>query len=114
MDEPTNFLDIAGLIWLEEWFNKLPGALIVVSHDRHFLDQVVNKIVELENHRLQEYEGGFTEYVGEKYRRFKTLERQFEHEEALLAYEAMAIDRRNKASGRHKRRLANKIGRAHV
>ncbi len=107
MDEPTNFLDIAGLIWLEEWFNKLPGALIVVSHDRHFLDQVVNKIVELENHRLQEYEGGFTEYVGEKYRRFKTLERQFEHEEALLAYEAMAIDRRNKASGRHKRRLAN-------
>ena len=108
MDEPTNFLDIAGLIWLEEWFNKLPGALILVSHDRHFLDQVVNKVVEIENHRLQEYEGGFSEYVGEKYRRIKTLERQFEHEEELLAYEAVAIDKRNSAAGRkHKRRLAN-------
>ena len=108
MDEPTNFLDIAGLTWLEEWFNKLRGALMVVSHDRHFLDQVVNKVVEVENHRLQEYEGGFTEYVGQKYRRLKTLERQFEHEEALLAYEALALDRCARASGRkHKRRLAN-------
>jgi ATP-binding cassette subfamily F protein 3 len=108
MDEPTNFLDIAGLIWLEEWFNKLPGALVIVSHDRHFLDQVVTKVVEIENHRLQEYEGAFTDYVGEKYRRLKTLDRQFEHEEALLAHEATAIDRRNAIGGRkHKRRLAN-------
>lgn len=108
MDEPTNYLDIAGLIWLEEWFNKLPGALVLVSHDRHFLDQVVNKVVEIENHRLHEYDGAFSDYVGEKYRRLKTLERQFEHEEALLAHEAIAIDRRNAIGGRkHKRRLAN-------
>ena len=108
MDEPTNFLDIGGLSWLEEWFNRLPGALIVVSHDRHFLDQVVTRIVEVENHRLHEYPGDFSDYVGEKLRRTKTLERQFEHEETLLALEAQAIDRRNRASGkRHKRRLAN-------
>ncbi len=106
MDEPTNFLDIAGLIWLEEWFRKLPGALILVTHDRHFLDQVVNKVVEVENHRLQEYQGGFSEYVGEKQRRFKTLERQFEHEEALLAYEALAIEKRRRAARTYKRRMA--------
>ena len=107
MDEPTNFLDIAGLTWLEEWFRRLPGALIVVSHDRHFLDQVVNKVVEVENHRLQEYRGGFSEYVGEKQRRFKALERQFEHEEALLAYEALAIERRQRDAERaFKRRMA--------
>ena len=107
MDEPTNFLDIAGLIWLEEWFNKLPGALMVVSHDRHFLDQVVNKVVEVENHRLQEYPGGFSDYVRERYRRLKTLERQFEHEEALLAHEVAAIERREAVAGRTlKRKLA--------
>ena len=108
MDEPTNFLDIDGLTWLEEWFNKLPGALMVVSHDRHFLDQVVNKIVEVENHRLQEYSGAFTEYVRERQSRIKKLERQFEFEEALLAYEAAAIERRTVDQGRRlKRRLAN-------
>ena len=108
MDEPTNFLDIAGLTWLEEWFKRLPGALIVVSHDRHFLDQVVNRVVEVENHRLQEYEGGFTEYVLEKQARLKKLERQFEQEEELLAYEAAAIQRRRVGGGRGLgRRLAN-------
>ena len=44
MDEPTNYLDLEGLAWLEEWFNSFRGALIVVSHDRHFLDRVVNRI----------------------------------------------------------------------
>jgi ATPase subunit of ABC transporter with duplicated ATPase domains len=108
MDEPTNFLDLAGLTWLEGWFNKLPGALIVVSHDRHFLDQVATRVVEVENHRLQEYEGGFSEYVLEKQRRFKTLEHQFEHEEALLAHEALAIEKRQRAGNRAlKRRMAN-------
>jgi len=108
MDEPTNFLDIDGLTWLEGWFNTLPGALMVVSHDRHFLDQVVNKIVEVENHKLQEYSGAFTEYVRERQSRLKTLERQFEFEEALLAYEAAAIERRNADQGRRLgRRLAD-------
>ncbi len=107
MDEPTNFLDIAGLTWLEEWLVRLPGALIVVSHDRHLLDEVVNKVVEVENHRLQEYPGGFSDYVREKQRRFKLLQRQFEHEEALLAYEAAAIERREAVARRKlKGRLA--------
>lgn len=58
MDEPTNFLDIEGLAWLEKWLQQIQGALIVVSHDRHFLDNVVNRIVEIENHDFQEYRGG--------------------------------------------------------
>ena len=51
MDEPTNYLDIAGLRWLESWFQKFDGALIVISHDRQFLEAVCNRIVEVENHR---------------------------------------------------------------
>jgi ATP-binding cassette subfamily F protein 3 len=111
MDEPTNYLDIEGLLWLEEWFQKLRGALLVVSHDRHFLDRVVDRIVEIENYHTQEYKGNFTQYVREKPLRIKSLERQFRHEEELLAYEAEAIaDRREAArdpSRALKRRLAN-------
>lgn len=111
MDEPTNYLDIAGLEWLEEWLQNLRGALIVVSHDRHFLDGVSNRIVEIENHRFQEYGGDFTQYVREKPLRLKSLKRQFEHEEELLAFEAEAISDRRRAlkdpSKALKRRLAS-------
>jgi len=111
LDEPTNYLDIEGLQWLEEWCQERAGALIVVSHDRHFLDGVVNRVVEIENYHFQEYQGGFTEYVRQKPMRLKTLERQFEHEEELLALEAEAIVERNEAKkdpGKAlKRRLAN-------
>ena len=87
MDEPTNYLDIAGLRWLESWFQKFDGALIVISHDRQFLEAVCNRIVEVENHRLYEYEGGFANYVQKKQMRIKSLEREFAHEAALLATE---------------------------
>ncbi len=97
MDEPTNYLDLAGLTWLEEWFNAFRGALIIVSHDRHFLDRIANRIVEIENYHLHEYPGNFTAYVREKPLRTKTLERQFEHEAELLALEAEAISDRLEA-----------------
>ncbi len=66
MDEPTNFLDVEGLAWLESWFNDFPGALIVVSHDRQFLDRVANRIVEVEAYHFQEYVGSYRDYVREK------------------------------------------------
>ncbi|MBN1248341.1 MAG: ABC-F family ATP-binding cassette domain-containing protein, partial [Anaerolineae bacterium] len=75
MDEPTNFLDIEGLAWLESWFTGFPGALIVVSHDRDFLNRVVTRIVEIENYHFQEYEGNYTQYVREKPMRLKSLTR---------------------------------------
>lgn len=94
MDEPTNFLDIDGLRWLEDWFQKFSGALIVISHDRQFLEAVCNRIVEVENHRLYEYEGSFADYVQKKQMRIKSLEREFAHESELLAYEQEAISNR--------------------
>jgi ATPase subunit of ABC transporter with duplicated ATPase domains len=98
MDEPTNYLDVDGLEWLEEWLLGVRGALIVVSHDRHFLDRVASRIIEIENYHFQEYQGGFSQYIREKQLRLGALERQFEHEEELLAFEAEAIaDRREMA-----------------
>jgi ATP-binding cassette subfamily F protein 3 len=111
MDEPTNFLDVSGLEWLEEWFRGHSGALLIVSHDRHFLDRVVNRIVEIDNYHFQEYAGDFTEFVRQKRIRLKSLERQFKHEEELLAFELEAIQDRQEAarnpSRALKRRLAN-------
>ncbi|ROS23802.1 ABC-F family ATP-binding cassette domain-containing protein [Cellulomonas sp. PhB150] len=97
LDEPTNFLDLVGVRWIEGWLQTYPGAVLVVSHDRQFLDGAVTRIVEIENRRLHEYEGGYSAYVRAKQTRIKTLERQFAHEEELLAYEAEASDARRQA-----------------
>lgn len=112
LDEPTNYLDIEGLAWLEEWITLFRGALILVSHDRHFLSRVTNRIVEIQNYALQEYEGNYEDYVRDKPFRMKTLESQFKHEEALLIFEAEAITARNEAAKnsddpRLRRKLAN-------
>ena len=94
LDEPTNFLDVAGLAWLEEWLRAYRGGLLLVSHDRQFLDQVVTRVVEVENYHLHDYPGAYTNYVRTKPFRLKSLERQFEHEEALLALEGEAASDR--------------------
>ena len=107
LDEPTNFLDVDGTLWLEQWIAQHPGALMVVSHDRHFLDSVVSRIIEIENRHFQAYDGGFSEYVRQKQFRFKTLRNQFVHEEELLIFESEAIrDRREsiRNPGRYLRR----------
>lgn len=103
LDEPTNYLDVAGVEWLESWFKTFRGAAIIVSHDRRFLDQVVTRIIELENFHLHEYPGDFGEYVIQKQFRLKTLEAQFKHENELLAFEAEGIaDRREAAKNASK------------
>ncbi len=91
LDEPTNFLDVEGVEWLERWLIGFDGGVIVVSHDRAFLDRVVTRIVEVENYRLHEYPGNYTDYVREKPLRFKQLEQQFAHEEELLILEDESI-----------------------
>ena len=75
LDEPTNHLDAEGLEWLEGFLAAFDGALIVVSHDRRFLDAVVTRIVELRpGEGLESYEGGYTAYRDERARRRKRLE----------------------------------------
>ncbi|WP_240930900.1 ABC-F family ATP-binding cassette domain-containing protein [Rhodococcus sp. B10] len=111
LDEPTNFLDVEGIAWLERWLRDFRGGLLVVSHDRQFLEQVVTNIVEIENNHLQMYDGSYSEYVVQKQFRLKNLEREFSSEQQLLAYEQEAINDHKEAlknpSAALKRRLAN-------
>src|SRR5581483_8433203 len=69
LDEPTNHLDIQSAEMLEESLEEYDGTLLMISHDRYFLDNVATRIVELENGKLTEYLGNYTYYVEEKARR---------------------------------------------
>ncbi|MFD3155306.1 ribosomal protection-like ABC-F family protein [Haloimpatiens sp. FM7330] len=69
LDEPTNHLDMESIEWLEEFIKKYKGAVIIISHDRYFLDKVITKIVELEDMKTEVYFGNYSEYVKEKERK---------------------------------------------
>jgi ATPase subunit of ABC transporter with duplicated ATPase domains len=85
LDEPTNHLDLDGLAWLETFLGGFPGAVLVVSHDRRFLDATVSQILELDGGELTAYAGGYTAYREEKARRAARV---------ALAYEAQQKRRR--------------------
>ncbi|KAG1205534.1 hypothetical protein G6F35_011575 [Rhizopus arrhizus] len=62
LDEPTNHLDLDAIIWLEDWLKRYPGTLIVISHDRDFLDGVVNVIVHIDERKLKRYSGNYSSF----------------------------------------------------
>ena len=66
LDEPTNHLDIGTLKWLEQYLKGYKGTIILISHDRYFLDQTVNRVFEVENHKLTCYEGNYSEFAEKK------------------------------------------------
>ena len=78
LDEPTNHLDLAGVAWLERWLASYQGAVVIVSHDRHLLDRVTTRMLELDRGNAYLYEGGYGAYLEGKARRE-------EHEEAASA-----------------------------
>ena len=82
LDEPSNHLDIATTEWLENYLSRQPVGMVVVSHDRYFLDKVVNKIWELHDGKLSAYPGNYSQYWRLRTEKAKVLERQAErHEE---------------------------------
>ncbi len=66
LDEPTNHLDIDAINWLEEFLRSYSGSILIISHDRYFLDRVVNKIIEIENKKSTQYNGNYTYYAKKK------------------------------------------------
>ncbi len=66
LDEPTNHLDIGTMKWLEQFLRGYEGTVLLISHDRYFLDQTVNRIFDVDQHRVTAYGGNYTEYVGKK------------------------------------------------
>jgi len=72
LDEPTNYLDMNAIHWLETYLSTYDGAIMIISHDRYFLDSLVTKIFEIENHNLFEYPGNYTNYLRRKKENLET------------------------------------------
>jgi len=81
LDEPTNHLDIPSLEWLEGFLREFGGTIIVISHDRVFLDRVVTRIIEIEDGAARFYNGNFSWYAQEKQRRFASLSERYERQQ---------------------------------
>ena len=86
LDEPTNHLDFKTLGWLEEYLSTYKGALLVVSHDRYFLDHLVGKIWEVERTVLTEYNGNYSSYVKQKKERVERQLKEYELQQAQIAH----------------------------
>ena len=109
-DEPTNHLDINGIEWLENYLNiEYNGAVLVVSHDRYFLDKVVRKVWELEDHKIKVYRGNYSKYIETKRVEALVTERAFKKQRAFIEHEEdfirrnMAGQRTREAQGRRKK-----------
>ena len=85
LDEPTNHLDIETRAWLEEYLSSFKGAILAVSHDRFFLDNIADGICELDNGKLKRYKGNYTEFYAQKKEETKSALKEYEKQRAQLA-----------------------------
>ena len=84
LDEPTNHLDLKAIEWLEEYLDKFKGTVLAVSHDRWFLDRVVDRVIEIQEGKAEFYSGNYSFYVVEKERRYQEKLKQYEKEQAKI------------------------------
>lgn len=97
LDEPTNHLDSTSIEWLEEYLNSRKGSLLMITHDRYFLDRVSNKIIELDRGNLYSYDGNYTKYLEKKIERIETEKTQEIKRQALIRNELKWVRRGAKA-----------------
>jgi len=99
LDEPTNHLDLDAVIWLERWLKSYEGTLILISHDRDFLDPVVDKIIHIEQQSLFEYTGNYTSFERQRVAKLAQQQSLYESQQEKVAHLHSYIDRfRAKAS----------------
>ena len=108
LDEPTNHLDLDALIWLEEYLVQTPSSLMLVSHDRVFLDNVVHKLLELENGQITSYPGDFQHYLEEKEKKIQSQWSAYNHQQEQIRQIKRFIDR-NRARKDRARQVQGRI-----
>lgn len=97
LDEPTNHLDAESIEWLEEYLNTRKGALLMITHDRYFLDRVTNRIIELDRGNLYSYPGNYTSFLEKKIERLEVEQVQEDKRNALIRNELKWVKRGAKA-----------------
>ncbi|MCK6629646.1 MAG: ABC-F family ATP-binding cassette domain-containing protein [Anaerolineae bacterium] len=99
LDEPTNHLDLASVEWLENYLKSWPGAIIAVSHDRYFLDEVATRVWEMLFGKIEGYRGNYSHYVQQRQERFERRQKEYQAQQEFIAKEEEFI-RRNLAGQR--------------
>ena len=108
LDEPSNHLDIESLIWLEGFLKNYDGALLMTSHDREFMNRIVNKIIEIDGGALTSYSGNYDFYEQQRALSDKQQQAQFERQQAMLAKEIKFIER-FKARASHAAQVQSRV-----
>jgi len=108
LDEPSNHLDLESLIWLEAFLKRYEGALLMTSHDREFMNRIVNKIVEIDAGSLTSYSGDYEFYQQQRALSEKQQQAQFERQQAMLAKEIAFIER-FKARASHAAQVQSRV-----
>src|ERR1700760_3798852 len=108
LDEPSNHLDLESLIWLEQFLKDYDGALLMTSHDREFMNRIVNKIVEIDGGTLTTYSGNYEFYEAQRALSEKHQQAQFERQQAMLAKEIKFIER-FKARASHAAQVQSRV-----
>jgi len=108
LDEPSNHLDLESLIWLEEFLKAYDGALLMTSHDRAFMNRIVNKIMEIDGGSLTTYSGNYEFYEQQRALNEQQQQAQFERQQAMLAKEIKFIER-FKARASHAAQVQSRV-----
>ncbi|WP_369789533.1 ABC transporter ATP-binding protein [Rouxiella sp. WC2420] len=93
LDEPTNHLDLDAVIWLEKWLKNYDGTLVLISHDRDFLDPIVDKIMHIEQQTLNEYTGNYSSFERQRATKLAQQQSLFEHQQEKVSHLQSYIDR---------------------
>ena len=108
LDEPSNHLDLESLIWLEDFLKRYDGALLMTSHDREFMNRIVNKIVEIDGGSLTSYSGNYDFYEQQRALSEKQRQAQYERQQAMLSKEIKFIER-FKARASHAAQVQSRV-----
>jgi ATP-binding cassette, subfamily F, member 3 len=93
LDEPTNHLDLDAIVWLEDWLGRYPGTLVVISHDREFLDAVCNVTLHLENRQIKRYGGNYSQFEVLRAQQLALQQSAYEKQQRTVAHLQSFIDR---------------------
>ncbi|WP_313033882.1 ATP-binding cassette domain-containing protein [Massilia alkalitolerans] len=93
LDEPTNHLDLDAIIWLEDWLKRYPGTLIIISHDRDFLDEIVNVVVHIDERKLKRYSGNYSAFERQRAAHLVLAAAAFEKQQRTRAHLQSFVDR---------------------
>lgn len=93
LDEPTNHLDLNSVEWLEQYINAFKGTVLAISHDRYFIDQVADRVIEITEGHAEFYSGNYSFYMDEKQARFDLQMKQYEQEQAKLKQLGYTVER---------------------